>query len=131
MRHRQLRFGLPAVAISAALVLGACGGSSGGGGNTASVAPPQQRVTVTPETAANPFALQKGTYRLNWKTTDCAGITMQFAGDTGFQKEKTSTLPTSSWILTSVPDGVYTVTQADAACTAWEIIVERIGGGAG
>ena len=32
--------------------------------------PAQEKVTVTPETAATPFVLQAGTYRLSWKTTD-------------------------------------------------------------
>ena len=78
-----------------------------------SVAPVQGKVTVTPETAATPFVLAKGNYRVNWKTTDCTQVTVAIVGDTGFTKEKSSAIPNFSWIVTSVPDGTYTITQTD------------------
>lgn len=131
MRHRRLRFGLLAAAISSTLVLGACGGGGGGGGGDTSAAPAQDRVTVTAETSTTPFNLQKGTYRLTWDASECATITLRFEGSTGFAKEKSSTLPKSSWLVTSVPDGAYTITQGEPACTQWQVVVERIGGGAG
>lgn len=127
MHHRQLRFLGPSVAALGALLLaGACGGDGGGG---ASATPVQGRVTITPETATTPFVLAKGTYRISWSTTDCAGVTVAITGDTGFTKEKSSKIQTFSWILTSVPDGTYTAQQTDQACAAWELTVERVGGG--
>ncbi len=130
MRQRSLRLGLVAAALGGALVAGACGGGTTTGGDV-TAAPVQERVTITPDTAATPFRLQKGTYRLNWKTTGCTGVTVVVQGDTGYQREKSSGVPNFSWILTSVTDGTYTVAQTDAACTDWEILVERVGGGGG
>ena len=130
MRQRSLRLGLVAAALGTALVAGGCGGAVADGGD-ATVAPAQERVTITPETAANAFRLQKGTYRLNWKTTGCTAVTVVVQGDTGYQREKTSGVPNFSWILTSVTEGTYTVAQTDPACADWEILMERVGGGGG
>lgn len=125
MRHRQLRFGLPAVALGAALLVAACGGDATG--PAASVAPAQDKVTVTPATAATPFALQAGTYRLNW-TTSCPKVAVTITSDTGYNKSKASGIANFSWILTSVTPGNYTVSQTEAACTDWTIILEKVGG---
>lgn len=129
MRHGSLRLGLLATVLGTALAAGACGGETAGGGGAATPAPAQERVTITPETAATQFRLQKGTYRLNWKTTGCTAVKVVVQGDTGFQREKSSGVPNFSWILTSVTDGAYTVAQTDPGCTDWEIVIERIGGG--
>lgn len=128
MHRRQLRFpALSAAALGALLLAGGCGADGGGGG--AAATPVQDRVTITPETAATPFVLAKGTYRLTWSTTDCASVTVAITGDTGFTREKSSKIQNFSWILTSVPDGTYTAQQTDPLCAAWELTVERVGGG--
>ncbi len=125
MGHHQHRFGLPAVALGAALLVAACGGDVSG--PVATAAPAQTKVSVTPATAATPFALQSGTYRLNW-TTACAKVTVMVTSDTGYNKSKASGIANFSWILTSVTPGNYTVSQTEAACTDWTIILEKIGG---
>lgn len=125
MRHRQLRFGLPAAALGAALLVAACGGDTSGPAATA--APAQDKVTVTPATAATPFGLQAGTYRLNW-TTACAKVGVTITSDSGYNKSKSSGIANFSWILTSVTPGNYTVSQTDAGCADWTIIVEKVGG---
>ncbi len=128
MHHRQLRFlGVSIAALGALLIAGACGGDGGGGG--AAATPVQGRVTITPETATTPFVLAQGTYRITWSTTDCASVTVQITGDSGFTREKSSKIQDFSWILTSVPDGTYTAQQTDPTCAAWELTVERVGGG--
>jgi hypothetical protein len=106
------------------VAVAACGGD--GTGAAVSAAPVQGKVTVTPETAATPFALAKGNYRVNWKTTDCTQVTVAIVGDTGFTKEKSSKIPNFSWIVTSVPDGTYTITQTDPSCATWEIAIEKV-----
>jgi hypothetical protein len=116
-------------AVLAALVLAAaaCGGGDGGGGGASqSAAPVQDKVTVTPETVATPFTLAEGIYRVNW-VSECTKITLVLTGDTGFSKEKTSTLPKFSWLVTGVPAGTYTLGQTEATCTGWTVIVEKIG----
>lgn len=129
MHHRRLRLlGLSVAASGAMLLISACGGGEGDGGGAAAT-PVQERVTITPETAATTFVLAKGTYRLSWNTTDCTGVTVKITGDTGFTKEKSSKIQSFSWILTSVPDGTYTIQQTDAACVTWELAIERVGGG--
>lgn len=126
MRHRRLRSALPAAALGLALFTAGCGGAEAAD-NGPTTAPAQDRITISPDTAATPFALQKGTYRLNWTTTDCSSITVSISGDTGYAKSKVSGVPNFSWILTSVTDGTYTVAM-DPSCATWTINLEKIGG---
>ncbi len=124
MLARRSRLVLVSAVSAVMLAAGACGGD--GAGEAASVAPPQSKVTVTPETAGTPFALAEGNYRVNWKTTDCKKVTVVLTGDTGYTKEKSSTITNFSWIATSVPAGTYTATQTDPACTDWTLAIEKV-----
>lgn len=131
MHSRPRTTALPLLLGATILAAGACGdGGGGGGGPEASEAAVDAvtKVTITPETAAGAFVLADGTYRVTWAAPECASVTVAVAGDTGFAKSKTSTLPKFSWILTSVPAGTYTAAQTDAACTAWEVVVELMSG---
>jgi hypothetical protein len=131
MHHRRLRSGILAGVIGLSLVVGACGGPAdgggggGGGGGAQTPAPPADKVVLTPADNV-PFALRKGTYRLAWKTTDCSSLSVEIRGDTGYSREKTSTLPAFNMILTSVLEGTYILTQTDPACADWQITIEKI-----
>lgn len=114
--------------LAAALTFVACEEESdGGGAGDASAPTVTGPMVVTPDNQV-PLALSEGIYRVEWKTTGCTRIRLQFVGDNGFSKEKTSTLPTQSWIVTGVKDGTYQVAQTDESCADWELKVERIGG---
>jgi hypothetical protein len=124
---RRTRSVLIIALSTVAIVVSACGGGGdAGGGAAVSARPVQGKVTVTPENAAEPFALAKGNYRVNWKTTDCTAVTVVLTGDTGFMKEKKSSIPNFSWIVTSVPEGTYTAAQTDPACATWELAIEKV-----
>lgn len=114
--------------LAAALTFAACEEESDGGGAGEASAPTVTGpMIVTPDNQTS-LALSEGIYRVEWKTTGCTRIKLQFVGDNGFSKEKTSTLPTQSWIVTGVKDGTYQVAQTDESCADWELKVERIGG---
>jgi hypothetical protein len=118
-----------AIAVST-LVLAACGASApgqDGGGGASAGASPAKSYTIKPGDTT-PFPLAAGTYRLNWVTTGCpGGLTVILTGDNGYTSEKSSKLPNYSRIITSVPDGNYTITQTDAACTQWTVTLDKIG----
>lgn len=117
------------VALSTVMLgAAACGGAAPQEAASVGSVAVQEKVTVTPDTAATPFALRKGTYRVSWSTTGCKSIAVTLAGDNGFSKEKKSTLPKFSWIVLGVPDGTYTATQTDPACADWQLAIERVGG---
>ena len=126
MRHPRV---LATVALlAAALTIAACEEESdGAGAGDASAPTVTGPMVVTPDNQT-PLALSEGIYRVEWKTTGCTRIKLAFVGDNGFSKEKTSTLPTQSWIVTGVKDGTYQVAQTDESCAEWELKVERIGG---
>jgi hypothetical protein len=116
------------------LAIAACGAAApgqGGGGNAGDggspAATPAKSYTIKPGDTT-PFPLAAGTYRLNWVTTGCpGGLTVILTGDNGYTNEKSSKLPNYSRILTSVPDGNYTITQTDTACTEWTVTLDKIG----
>src|SRR5262245_56932232 len=118
-----------AIAVST-LVLVACGGSApgqDGGGGESTAASISKNYTIKPGDTT-PFALAEGTYRLAWTTTGCAGgSTFVLTGDNGYTKEKTTKLPTYSSILTSVPDGNYTISQTQTGCTDWTVTLDKVG----
>lgn len=127
MRHPRV---VAAVGLLAAVVLlAACEAESDGGGDAgnASAAAYSGPTVVTPDNQPA-LVLEEGIYRVEWKTTGCTRIKLAFVGDNGFSKEKTSTLPTQSWIVTGVETGTYQVAQTDESCADWELKVERIGG---
>jgi hypothetical protein len=119
------------VALVLSLALVACGGSApgpGGGGGASGDAPsatPRENIAVKPG-EEGPWLLAAGTYRVSYKTTDCTKVAFKLQGDTGFEREKTSNLPNGVYLITSVTDGNYTLTQTDAACTDWEATLQRI-----
>ncbi len=122
---------LGTVVLGLAFIVGACGGGDGGGGggDAASAAPAQTQVTVTPETAATPFALQAGRYKFGWTAPACKGVDFTMTGKgQGFVYAKKSGLPTFNAIVSDVPEDIYTLTQANAACTAWTVQIDKIGG---
>jgi len=123
---RHIRAG--AAALGLTLVLAACGGDAPGqgNGNGATPVPVAKSYTVKPGDTA-PFPLAKGTYRLAWTTTGCAGVDFVLTGDNGFSSSKPSKLPKSARIITSVPDGNYTIAQNDSACTEWTATIDKVG----
>lgn len=131
MRDRRSRIGLVAAMLSAAFVVTACGGGGADGPGDATPVPAQDRVVVTPETVDQTFRLARGNYRVGWTTTGCSSLTVKISGDTGYSRERTSSVPNFSWILTSVTEGTYQLAQTEASCTTWEIVIERMGSGGG
>ena len=117
------------IAVSS-LALVACGGSApgqDGGGGASAGASPAKSYTIKPGDTT-PFPLAAGTYRLIWVTTGCpGGLTVILTGDNGYTNEKSSKLPNYSRIITSVPDGNYTITQTDTACSQWTVTLDKIG----
>ena len=90
-------------------------------------ASPAKNYTIKPGDTT-PFPLAAGTYRLQWTTTGCVGgSTFVLTGDNGYTKEKPTKLPNYSTILTSVPDGNYTISQSDAGCTDWTVTLDKVG----
>jgi len=125
------RLAIAATIAASSLALVACGGSgpgAGGDGAGASAgASPAKSYTIKPGDTT-PFPLAEGTYRLNWVTTGCTGgSTFVLTGDNGYSKEKSTKLPTYSTILTSVPDGNYTISQSETGCTDWTVTLDKIG----
>ncbi len=119
-----------AIALST-LFLVACGasapGQAGDGGGASPSASPAKNYTIKPGDTT-PFPLAAGTYRLQWTTTGCVGgSTFVLTGDNGYTKEKSTKLPTYSTILTSVPDGNYTISQSDTGCTDWTVTLDKVG----
>lgn len=126
---RAPRLALAASLAALALTTVACeGGTEGGGGDAPSASVASGPIVVTPG-ATGPFPLQGGIYRIGWKTTGCANIVISLQGDSGFQREKTSTIPSQTWVVPGVEPGNYTIAQTDPACADWELNVSRIGGG--
>ena len=110
------------------MAVAACGGGGDGAGAAASIAPAQSKVVVTPETAATPFQLQSGLYRFGWSSPDCKSVDFTLAGQSkGFTYAKKSNLPNFNSIMSNVLDDVYTLTQADPACTSWTVNIDRMG----
>jgi hypothetical protein len=126
IRHR-----ISSVTVIAILVLlvAACGGGGdGGGGNAASALPAQAQVTITPETVATPFARAAGGYKFGWTAPDCKGVDFTMKGQgKGFTYAKTSALAKFSAIVSNVPEDAYLLTQADPACAAWTVQIDRLG----
>lgn len=127
MRHRG--FAVVVGLIAATLAVAACEEEAGGGDPAvASAAAQQGEVVRTPADAATPFVLSKGLYKVAWATNDCTSLTVRLVGDNGYEREKSSTLPSFSFIATGVEDGNYTVEQTETGCSDWEVTIERVGG---
>jgi hypothetical protein len=119
-----------AIAMST-LGLVACSGSApgqdGGGGGGSPAASVAENYTIKPGDTT-PFALAAGSYRMQWTTTGCTGgSTFVLTGDNGYSKEKSTKLPTYATILTSVPDGNYTISQTASGCTDWTVTLDKVG----
>jgi hypothetical protein len=119
----------PAI-VALTLAVAACGGApgpgaSGAAGGSGASAAPRENIAVKPG-EEGPWPLVAGTYRVSYKTTECAKVAFLLQGDTGFEREKTSNLPNGVYLITSVTDGNYTFRQTDAACTTWEATLQRI-----
>jgi hypothetical protein len=117
--------GLAAVA----LLLAACGGDdTGGGGGAASAGPAQAQVTITQADTATPFQLEPGRYRFGWNAPDCTNVDFTLTGQTqGFTYSKKSSIQKFQSIVSDVPADTYTLAQNDASCTAWTVVLDRIG----
>jgi hypothetical protein len=129
--HLPRRVAVAAATVGLGLAVAACGGTTPGasGGGDAGGSPAAsiaKSVTIKPGDTT-PFPLAAGTYRLNWTTVGCTGLTVTLKGDNGYSNEKSSQLPNYSRILTSVPDGNYTISQSDAACTQWTVTLDKVG----
>ena len=101
-------------------------GGGGGGGGESAAASPAKTYDIKPGDTT-PFPLAAGTYRLAWTSTGCPNVNLVLKGDNGFENTKASKLPNSARIITSVPDGNYTVTQGEAACTTWTATISKVG----
>jgi hypothetical protein len=127
MTHRPLR---PAtVFMAAALLLVACGGESAAeDGAAVSARPPQEQTTITQADVATPVELQAGRYRFGWDAPECKGVDFALTGTTqGFVYSKKSALPKFQSIVSDVPADTYTLSQSDTRCTAWTVLLDRIG----
>ena len=119
----------PAIA-ALTLALSACGGTApgpGGGGDGGSAAPTIAKSYTIKAGDTTPILLAAGTYRLAWTTTGCTSVNLALQGDNGFTNERASRNPNFARIITSVPDGNYTVTQLDSTCADWTATVNKVG----
>jgi hypothetical protein len=120
------RLALLATVLAAMFAVAACG--SEGGGDAASTAPAQVKVVVK-ASDTGPFTLDKGRYRFSWATKGCSDVAIDLTQQDGtYAYKKESTIPKFSTILVSVPAGTYTIAQAAAGCTDWQVTLERIPG---
>jgi hypothetical protein len=116
------------LASSLSLLLAACGGGDAVEGEQASARPPQEQTVIAAADVETPFELQAGRYKFGWDAPGCKGVDFTMTGQAqGFVYSKTSALPKFSAIVSNVPEDVYLLTQADAACTEWEVRIDRIG----
>ena len=124
--HSRILAGL----LGIALVTAACGGSGGGdGGPGASAAPAQSKVVLASADAATPISLQAGGYKVAWDAPGCTSVDFSLTGTTkGFTWTKKSNVPKFSAIVLNVPEDSYTVAQAVAACAAWTLTFDKVGG---
>jgi hypothetical protein len=119
----------PAIAVLT-LAIAACGGTApgqDGGGDGSSAAPSIARSYTIKAGDTTPIALAAGTYRLAWTTTGCTSVNIALNGDNGFTNERASRNPNFARIITSVPDGTYTVTQLETSCADWTATIDKIG----
>lgn len=116
--------------LGIALVTAACGGSGGGDdGPGASAAPAQSKVVLASADAATAISLQAGSYKVAWDAPGCTSVDFGLTGATkGFTWTKKSTVPKFSAIVLNVPEDSYTVAQAVAACAAWTLTFDKVGG---
>lgn len=124
MPRRRVLSGL----LGVSLVLMACGGSgSDAGDGAASVAPAQSKVVIAAADAANPFAMQAGRYKFGWDAPGCAKVSFTMTGASkGFNYAKSSTLTKGSAIVLDVLEDTYTLAQAESACTAWTVTIDKV-----
>ncbi len=116
--------------LGIALVTAACGGSGGGDdGPGASAAPAQSKVVLASADAATAISLQAGSYKVAWDAPGCTSVDFGLTGAAkGFTWTKKSTVPKFSAIVLNVPEDSYTVAQAVAACAAWTLTFDKVGG---
>ena len=74
------------------------------------------------------FALASGIWRVLWETETCERVeptVTQVDGDFTFSSPSKAARATA--IITALPEGVYTLTQLDEACTEWAITMNWMG----
>lgn len=124
------------IAAFAIVLLAACGGGSsggqggGGGGPSAPVATMLAKVVV--DQTASPTAtyqMEGGQYKISWTSTGCTNLDVQVKQTDGsFSYDKPTTRTSFLAIISQLPQGLYTITQADPSCTTWSVTLESTAG---
>ncbi len=116
----------------ASVLLAACGGGSGpagaggGGGTPTPGATILTKVAVDQTSSATATYLVKGgQYKISWNSTGCTNLDIEVKQlDGSFVYSKKTTRTSFLAIIPALPDGTYSVTQADPTCATWDILLE-------
>ena len=116
----------------ASVLLVACGGGSGpaapagGGGSPTPDTTILTKVAVDQtSSAAATYLVKGGQYKVSWNSTGCTNLDIEVKQQDGsFVYSKKTTHASFLAIIPALPDGTYSVTQADPTCATWNILLE-------